>query len=57
MTPTIPHASRLGSIDRLRGAVMVLMLIDHVREFFYLHLQVDDPMLIASTPPELFSRA
>lgn len=45
---------RLGSIDRLRGAVMVLMLVDHVREFFYLHLQVSDPMSIASTPPELF---
>jgi uncharacterized membrane protein len=45
---------RLGSIDRLRGAVMVLMLVDHVREFFYLHLQVGDPMSIASTPPELF---
>jgi uncharacterized membrane protein len=48
------QASRLGSIDRLRGAVMALMLVDHVREFFYLHLQVGDPMSIASTPPELF---
>jgi uncharacterized membrane protein len=53
MTP-VTQASRLGSIDRLRGAVMVLMLVDHVREFFYLHLQVGDPMSIASTPPELF---
>lgn len=47
-------SQRLGSIDRLRGAVMVLMLVDHVREFFYLHLQVGDPMSIAATPPELF---
>lgn len=47
-------SSRLESIDRLRGAVMVLMLVDHVREFFFLHLQVGDPMNIASTPPELF---
>lgn len=47
-------AHRLDSIDRLRGVVMVLMLVDHVREFFYLHLQVGDPMNIASTPPELF---
>ncbi|MCK6391861.1 MAG: heparan-alpha-glucosaminide N-acetyltransferase domain-containing protein [Azonexus sp.] len=46
--------SRLGSIDRLRGIVMVLMLLDHVREFFYLHLQVSDPMNLATTPPELF---
>lgn len=48
------QASRLGSIDRLRGAVMALMLVDHIREFFYLHLQVGDPMSVASTPPELF---
>lgn len=48
------QASRLGSIDRLRGAVMALMLVDHIREFFYLHLQVSDPMSVASTPPELF---
>ena len=47
-------SQRLGSIDRLRGAVMVMMLVDHVREFFYLHLQVGDPMSIAATPPELF---
>ncbi len=53
MTPAT-QASRLGSIDRLRGTVMLLMLVDHVREFFYLHLQVGDPMVIASTPPDLF---
>lgn len=45
---------RLDGIDRLRGAVMVLMLVDHVREFFYLHRQVADPMDLATTSPELF---
>lgn len=45
---------RLASIDALRGLVMLLMLVDHVREFFYLHQQVSDPMLIGSTPPALF---
>lgn len=45
---------RIESIDRLRGIVMALMLVDHVREFFYLHQQVADPMLIAATPPALF---
>ncbi len=47
-------SSRITAIDTLRGFVMALMLVDHVREYFYLHLQVPDPMLISSTPPELF---
>ncbi|MCX4198639.1 heparan-alpha-glucosaminide N-acetyltransferase domain-containing protein [Methylobacterium organophilum] len=33
---------------------MLLMLVDHVREFFYLHAQVRDPMDLAATPPDLF---
>ncbi len=53
MTSSI-QPSRLDSIDRLRGIVIVLMLVDHVREFFFLHLQVSDPMAVASTSPELF---
>ncbi|MGV7032741.1 DUF1624 domain-containing protein [Methylobacterium symbioticum] len=49
-----PAASgRIGSIDALRGLVMVLMLVDHVREFFYLHAQVRDPMDLAATPTDL----
>ena len=35
--------ARIVSIDALRGLVMLLMLVDHVREFFYLHAQVSDP--------------
>lgn len=46
--------SRLPSIDALRGLVMLLMLLDHVRETFFLHRQVSDPMDIASTEPGLF---
>ncbi len=45
---------RIVSIDALRGLVMLLMLVDHVREFFYLHAQVRDPMDLAATPPDLF---
>ncbi|MEL3952993.1 MULTISPECIES: heparan-alpha-glucosaminide N-acetyltransferase domain-containing protein [Stenotrophomonas] len=46
--------SRLTSIDQLRGTVIVLMLLDHVRETFYLHAQVADPMVVDQVEPALF---
>lgn len=45
---------RLVAIDALRGLVMLLMLLDHVRETFFLHRQVGDPMDVATTEPALF---
>lgn len=48
------HRHRITSIDTLRGLVMVIMLLDHVRETLYLHLQVTDPMTVPGTPPEVF---
>ncbi|WP_288129314.1 heparan-alpha-glucosaminide N-acetyltransferase domain-containing protein [Microbulbifer sp.] len=45
---------RIASIDIMRGLVIVLMLIDHVRERFYLHMQVSDPMDVDTTSPALF---
>lgn len=47
-------ATRLMSIDALRGLVMVIMLLDHVRETWFLHLQVGDPMDARTTLPALF---
>jgi uncharacterized membrane protein len=46
--------SRIAIIDVMRGLVMLIMLFDHVRETLYLHMQVSDPMTVASTAPELF---
>ncbi len=46
--------NRIASIDTLRGFVILLMLVDHVRERFFLHKQVLDPMDINTTEPELF---
>jgi uncharacterized membrane protein len=46
--------SRIAVIDVLRGLIMLIMLFDHVRETIYLHMQVSDPMNVATTAPELF---
>ncbi|WP_349974459.1 DUF1624 domain-containing protein [Pseudomonas sp. WHRI 8519] len=52
-TPTL-LTQRLQSIDALRGLVILFMLLDHVRETFFLHHQVSDPMSIDTTDPSLF---
>ena len=49
-----PASQRLLSIDALRGLVIIFMLLDHVRETFFLHRQVVDPMNIDATDPSLF---
>lgn len=59
MTSVLPRSTdtpsgRLLSIDALRGLVILFMLLDHVRETFFLHRQVADPMDIATTEPALF---
>jgi uncharacterized membrane protein len=46
--------ARIEVIDVMRGLVMVIMLLDHVRETFYLHKQVSDPKDVAATEPSLF---
>ncbi|MBJ3815706.1 DUF1624 domain-containing protein [Shimwellia pseudoproteus] len=45
---------RLIAIDALRGLMMLLMLVDHLRETFYLQMPVSDPMDITSTSAGLF---
>lgn len=47
-------SQRLLAIDALRGFVILIMLLDHVRETIYLHHQVPDPMNISETEPALF---
>ena len=46
--------SRIASIDVMRGLVMLFMLVDHVREATYLHMQVSDPMDVGTIEPALF---
>ena len=38
----------------MRGFVMLIMMVDHVREKFYSHLPVGDPMDVTATSPDLF---
>ena len=44
MTNENAAASRIASLDILRGVVILLMMLDHVRERFYMHTRTGDPM-------------
>ncbi|SEM00791.1 Uncharacterized membrane protein [Sphingomonas palmae] len=58
--PTHPPRSspvartRLRSIDALRGLVMVLMLLDHLRETWFLHVPMPDPIDARVALPALY---
>jgi len=51
---TAKARTRLIAIDALRGLVMLFMLVDHVRETFFLYMQVSDPVDANVTDPGLF---
>ncbi len=53
--PLVANASvRLTSIDALRGLVMVIMLLDHLRETWFLYMPVGDPVDARTVMPALF---
>lgn len=48
------RTQRIASIDILRGAVMIIMALDHTRDFFHSKAVTDNPLNLATTTIPLY---
>ena len=51
---TVLKPARINSIDFLRGAVMIIMALDHTRDYFHLYSYYYNPADLNFTTPAIF---
>lgn len=50
----LSEKKRISSVDLLRGAVLIIMALDHTRDYFHFDAQLNNPLNLNTTTPLLF---